>query len=141
MLKAQLKQTKMDRRSPSPFMGAFNLDPTKCFASFRSLTMQGDRFVPVLSPLGDCIACVKCVCVDPSVISSAGRNLRSLTFVRLCENPSMLRVASARTGCGVSKIKYLTVRPELSRRAPIEFSQSLAQREKSFFTYCTMRFN
>jgi hypothetical protein len=35
-------------------------------------------------------------------------------------------VLSSRTGYGVSKINYLTVRPELSRRAPLGFSQSLA---------------
>src|SRR5919109_4737200 len=54
---------------------------------------------------------------------------------RLCENSvhAFLRLrsgqaASARTGWGVSKIKYLTVRPELGRRAPIEFSHSPAIR-------------
>jgi hypothetical protein len=35
-------------------------------------------------------------------------------------------VLSSRTGYGVSKTNYLTVRPELSRRAPLGFSQSLA---------------
>ena len=56
-------------------------------------------------------------------------------IARLCENSvhAFLRLrsgqaTSARTGCGVSKIKYSTVRPELSRRAPIEFSHSLSQR-------------
>src|SRR2546428_8373597 len=49
---------------------------------------------------------------------------------RLCENPFMLRAASARTDCGVNNIKYLTVRPELSRRAPVGFfTQSSAARE------------
>src|SRR2546426_4576599 len=45
--------------------------------------------------------------------------LRSLAFARLCENSVHASRVSARTDCGISKIKYLTLRPELSRRAPI----------------------
>src|SRR5919106_2074158 len=52
----------------------------------------------------------------------AGLSFRTRVCVK---TPSMLRVASARTGCGVSKINHLTVRPELSRRAPVEFSHNL----------------
>ena len=51
------------------------------------------------------------------------------------KTPSMLRVASARTGCDVSKIRYLTVRPEPGRRAPNEFSHSLTSVE-SFSAAC-----
>src|SRR5262249_56293031 len=39
----------------------------------------------------------------------------------LCENPFMLRAASARMDYGVSKIKYLTIHSEHNRRAPIDF--------------------
>jgi len=42
-------------------------------------------------------------------------------MMKLCENPFMLRVPSARTGCAATEIEFFTVRPELRRRAPIEF--------------------
>ena len=38
--------------------------------------------------------------------------------------PYIHHTSLSTNGCGVSRIKYLTVRPELSRRAPIEFSHS-----------------
>src|SRR5882724_830552 len=42
-------------------------------------------------------------------------------LIRLCQNPVHTSRTSARTGLGVTKMKCLTVRPEPSRRAPIEF--------------------
>src|SRR3989442_5467920 len=54
-----------------------------------------------------------------------------LHFNGLCENSVHASRTSARTGCGVRNIKYLTVRPEPSRRAPIEFSHSLSFRMTS----------
>jgi hypothetical protein len=48
-----------------------------------------------------------------------------LDLIRLCQNPVHTSRTSARTGLGVTEVKCLTVRPEPSRRAPIEFSHSL----------------
>src|SRR6266852_2742972 len=66
--------------------------------------------------------------------------LRVILSDRLCENAVHASRASPRTGCGVGKIKYLTVRPELSRRAPIEFSHSLARSEEFFLSLEHSRF-
>ena len=63
----------------------------------------------------------------PAVISTKGRNfLRSLAFAKLCENSVLGSTGLTTNGYQTLQIKHLAVRPELSRRAPNEFSHSLS---------------
>jgi hypothetical protein len=62
----------------------------------------------------------------PVVIPNGGEESKKISPCGDCVKTAfMLRVASARTVVELARSSYLTVRPELRRRAPMGFSHSL----------------